>query len=141
MPLPPNSMALTSTNSPPITNSMPSTPQAVPQALKRHATSADVLSQTAQRHRRIDAAIDKASCQMTMDNSSEFSSTIVAMMFMVQERQAARNAEYQRQKEERQREQAEREEKQAAEREMRDQQSLQLKLMLMAKLMGDQNNN
>lgn len=78
---------------------------------------------------------------MTMDNSSEFSSTIVAMMFMVQERQAARNAEYQRQKEERQREQAEREEKQAAEREMRDQQSLQLKLMLMAKLMGDQNNN
>ncbi|GMF44621.1 unnamed protein product [Phytophthora fragariaefolia] len=44
--------------------------------LKRNATSAGVLSQTAQRRRRIDAAIDKASNEMTMDNSSEFSNTI-----------------------------------------------------------------
>ncbi|KAE9133655.1 hypothetical protein PF010_g2737 [Phytophthora fragariae] len=81
---------------------------------------AGVLSQTAQRSRRIDTAVDKASNEMTLDNSSEFSSTIVAMMFMMEERQAAHDAEYQPRKEEREREQAEREEKRAAEREMRE---------------------
>ncbi|KAE9102105.1 hypothetical protein PF010_g14237 [Phytophthora fragariae] len=170
MPLAPDRMPLTPTNTPPITNSAPLTPQAVSQAvapalvatsragmapselaalskqlsqtqLKRNATSAGVLSQTAQRRRRIDAAIDKASNEMTTDNFSEFSSTIVAMMFMMEERQAARDAEYQRQKEEREREQVEREEKRAAEREMREQQSQQLMLMLMTKLMGVRNNN
>ncbi|KAE9324010.1 hypothetical protein PF008_g17215 [Phytophthora fragariae] len=60
---------------------------------------------------------------------------------MMEERQAARDAEYQRRKEERERKQAEREEKRAAEREMREQQSQQLMLMLMTKLMGDRNNN
>ncbi|GMF43838.1 unnamed protein product [Phytophthora fragariaefolia] len=71
----------------------------------------------------------------------ERSKRLKLMMFMMEERQAAGDAECQRQKEERERELAERDEKRAAEREMREQQSQQLMLMLMTKLMVDRNNN